>query len=111
MRALAEENRRKLLRALFDAGAGLLTGTDDRAEMIHEELKLFVDAGLTPYDALRASTYSAAEYLDAIDDFGTVEVGKEANLVLLSANPLENIENSSAISGVMMRGIWMPAED
>jgi imidazolonepropionase-like amidohydrolase len=110
LRALGEENRRRLLKALSAAGAGLLTGTDDRAEIIHEELELFVDAGLTPFDALHASTYAAAEYLGALNRFGTVEVGKDANLVLLRANPLDDIANTSAISGVMMRGVWMPAE-
>jgi imidazolonepropionase-like amidohydrolase len=109
LRALGEENRRKLLKALFDAGAGLLTGTDDRAEIIHQELALFVDAGLTPFDALRASTSAAAEYLGAVDRFGTIEVGKEANLVLLRANPLDGIENTRTINGIMMRGEWMPA--
>lgn len=109
LRRLGETNRAKLLKSLFDAGAGLLVGTDDRAEIIHEELKLFVAAGLSPYEALRASTTAPAEFLGEADRFGTVEVGKEANLVLLEANPLEDISNTSRISGVMMRGLWMPS--
>ena len=85
-----------------------MIGTDDKAEIVHEELALFVEAGLTPYEALRVATVNAARYLGADDDFGTVEVGKRANLVLLEANPLENVHNTKTIVGVVMNGVWMP---
>lgn len=86
---------------------GLLTGTDDKAEVIHDELELFVDAGLTPFETLRAATVNAARYLESSDDFGTIEVGKRANLVLLEASPLEDIQNTRAIVGVVMNGVWI----
>ncbi|MGD2071567.1 MAG: amidohydrolase family protein [Gemmatimonadota bacterium] len=108
LRSLGESNRATLLVALFNANARLLTGTDDRAEIIHEELRLFVEAGLSPYAALRASTVAAAEYLGALDRFGTIEVGKEANLVLLEGDPLSDIGNTSRQVGTMMRGLWIP---
>ncbi|MEM7482343.1 MAG: amidohydrolase family protein [Acidobacteriota bacterium] len=108
LRALGEANRLALVKALHDAGAGLLTGTDDRAEVIHEELALFVEAGLTPYETLRAATVNAATYFAAADDFGTVAVGRRANLVLLDANPLADIRHTRAIHGVLINGDWMP---
>jgi imidazolonepropionase-like amidohydrolase len=111
LRALAEDNRKLLVKALHDAGAGLLTGTDNQAHIIHEELELFVEAGLTPYEALRASTVNAALYLEAIEDFGTVEVGRRANLLLLEANPIDDIRNTRGIVGVMMNGVWIAATE
>ena len=101
----------KLVKALHDAGAGLLIGTDDRAEIIHEELALFVEAGLTPFEALRVATVNAAEYLGLTDEIGVVSVGKRANLVMLAANPLEDINNTKTIEGVIVGGLWMPAID
>jgi len=108
LRSLAENNRRLLVRALHDAGADLLTGTDDQAQVIHEELELFVAAGLTPYETLTAATVNAARFLEATDDFGTIQVGRLANLLLLDANPLDDIRNTRNIAGVMMRGVWLP---
>jgi imidazolonepropionase-like amidohydrolase len=107
LRDLGERNRRLLVRALHDAGAGLLAGTDDRAEVLHDELAIFVEAGLTPYEALLTATADAARYLGALDDFGTVEIGKRANLVLLDGNPLRDITRTRAIVGVMMNGVWL----
>ena len=110
LRELGHANRMKLVKALHDAGAGLLVGTDDRAEIVHEELALFVEAGLTPFEALRAATVNAAEYLHMMDEIGTVAVGKRANLVMLAANPLEDIHNTSEIEGVVVNGAWIPRE-
>ena len=71
---------------------------------LHEELLHFTRAGLTPYEALRAATYEPARFLGRLDSLGTVEVGKLADLVLLSANPLTDIRNSSRTAFVVANG-------
>jgi len=62
---------------------------------------------LTPYQALRASTTNPFEFLGELEEAGTIEVGKRANLVLLEANPLENISNTQKIAGVMIQSRWL----
>jgi imidazolonepropionase-like amidohydrolase len=107
----------KQLKALVDAGVPVTAGTDSSAVAvvwgfsIHQELELFVKAGLTPYQALEASTRIAAEVMGGAEEWGTIEVGKRADMVLLSANPLENIGNTREIVGVMVRGGWLPQEN
>lgn len=98
-----------------DAGAKILLGTDCRTQYvipgfsIHRELKLLVENGMTTYEALKAGTFNAATCLETIDKRGTLEVGKDADMVMLGANPIEKIENSSAIEGVMIDGSWISA--
>jgi adenine deaminase len=70
-----------------------------------------VDIGLPPYDVLRTSTYNPALYLGELDEFGTVEAGKRADLVLLEENPLEDISNTQQIAGVMVRGRYYSRAD
>ncbi|UCB45968.1 MAG: amidohydrolase family protein [Spirochaetota bacterium] len=100
-------------KALHDKGARLLAGTDALVPTtipgfsLHRELKELVDVGLTPYEALRTSTTYPFEFLGEPDEAGTIEVGKRANLVLLEANPLEEITNTSKIAGVMIGGRWI----
>lgn len=104
----------KLTKALQDAGAGLLLGTDAGVPYAIpgvsaiEELELMVSAGLTPYQALRAGTRNAAEYMNALGQFGTVTVGTRADLILLEGNPLQDVANLRQLAGVMLRGRWMP---
>jgi imidazolonepropionase-like amidohydrolase len=74
---------------------------------MHDELSDLVAAGLTPYEALRAATANAAEFLGVPGRDGTVAVGQPGDLVLLEANPLENVANARRIAGVMLRGRWM----
>jgi hypothetical protein len=92
------------------AGVKLLAGTDAPQAFIypgfslHDELELLVRSGLTPLEALRTATYNPAEYLGALDSLGTVAKGKLADLVLLDANPLDDIRNTRRISAVIANG-------
>jgi tetratricopeptide (TPR) repeat protein len=74
---------------------------------IHHELEEFVNDGLTPYLALRTATNNVAQYLRQSAAFGTIETGKRADMVLLTANPLADIANTRGIAGVMVRGRWL----
>jgi imidazolonepropionase-like amidohydrolase len=69
------------------------------------------EAGLTPYQILRTGTVNVAEHLGIADEAGTVAVGKRADLVLLEANPLENIANAQRIAGVVSNGRWLPQSE
>jgi imidazolonepropionase-like amidohydrolase len=105
--------RKALTRELHDAGAGLLLGTDTPNRLVtpgfalHEELAHLVDAGLTPYEALGAGTHDAATFLGTADDWGTVQVGRRADLLLLEGNPLESVAHAAHPAGVMLRGQWL----
>jgi len=94
----------------------VLVGTDSSAIAvvwgfsIHQELALFVKAGLTPYQALEAATRISSEVIGDPEEWGTIEVGKRADMVLLDANPLEDIGNTREIAGVMVRGQWLTQE-
>jgi imidazolonepropionase-like amidohydrolase len=90
------------------AGLGLLAGTDlppdAKNGTIHDELADLVDAGLTPMQALEAATINPAKFLGKSSSLGTIERGKIADLVLLSANPLDDIHNTARISAVILGG-------
>jgi hypothetical protein len=107
--------QRKLVRALDAAGVPLLAGSDATAIgpvagfSLHEELAELVTSGLTPYDALRTATVNPARYLRRLDRYGTVEVGKAADLVLIEGNPLQDIRSTARIAGVMRNGAWHDA--
>ena len=115
--ARAIEVRRRIIKALHDAGAGLLLGSDAPQVFqvpgfsIQHELEILVESGLTPYEALRAGTYNVAEYFGALDDFGTVAPGRSADFVLVNGDPLADIGNMADRAGVMIRGRWVPASE
>ena len=96
-------------RDLKDAGVKLLAGTDMPQAFVypgfslHDELGLLVEAGLTPLQSLQTATVNPAQFL-GIKDMGTIAPGTKANLVLLDANPVEDIANTKRISAVIMRG-------
>jgi imidazolonepropionase-like amidohydrolase len=71
---------------------------------LHRELEDLVEAGLSPYEALACATVNAAECLNRLAEFGTVEEGKRADLLLLDANLLESVEAVGRQAGVMVRG-------
>lgn len=116
MAARGRQNRLRLLGALHRAGAKLLVGTDTPNPFVipgyslHEELENFMAAGLSPGEALALATREAARFLGELDEWGTLEAGKRADLLLLDGNPLDDIRAVRAPSGVMVRGTWLPAE-
>ena len=96
---------------LHKAGVSFLAGTDTPAGVhifpgysLHEELQRFVAAGFTPLEALQTATLNPARFFGMEDQTGTVEKGRFADLVLLSANPLEDIGNTQKIAGVIVNG-------
>jgi hypothetical protein len=106
--------RRKLIKALHAGGAGLLLGSDAPqiynvpGFSIHRELAALVAAGLTPYQALETGTRNVAVFFGTLPTSGTIGVGKRADLVLLDANPLVDVGNTTRRAGVMLRGRWLP---
>jgi imidazolonepropionase-like amidohydrolase len=104
------------VKTLQDAGVKLLLGTDAANVIIpgfsiHRELNELVKSGLTPYEALVTGTRNVGEYLGTIDSTGTVAVGKRADLVLLTGNPLKDIRQTTRRAGVMIGGRWLPQEE
>ena len=108
------QKRLELILAMHRAGVKMLAATDALVWYVfpgfslHDELELFVKAGLTPMEALQTATRNPAIYLGLIDMVGTVETGKKADLVLLEANPLENISNTKRINAVIVNGRLIP---
>jgi imidazolonepropionase-like amidohydrolase len=108
------EARRRLIKALHAGGAGLLLGSDAPqiynvpGFSIHRELESLVAAGLTPYQALETGTRNVAVFFETLSETGTVETGKRADLVLLDANPLADVRNTTRRAGVMLGGRWLP---
>ena len=107
--------RRRLIRELQAAGAGILLGSDAPQVgnvpgfSLHRELRAYVAAGLTPFQALLTGTRNPAAFFGRPDEFGTVQRGRRADLVLLEGNPLRDIANFDRQAGVMVRGRWLPA--
>jgi imidazolonepropionase-like amidohydrolase len=99
--------------ALHKGGVKLLLGTDAHKPSalsgfsINEELADFVAAGLTPFEAIQSGTSDAARFLHRETEFGTIAVGLRADLMLLNANPLENVGNVQKREGVMVQGNWL----
>lgn len=92
-----------------------MAGTDASAPgmvpgfSLHDELGYLVGAGLSPYQALRTATVNPARFLDTADDSGTVTPGSRADLVLLEANPLDDIANTRRVAGVGRRTVVHPS--
>jgi imidazolonepropionase-like amidohydrolase len=107
--------RRALIKALHDGGVPFALGSDAPQTWnvpgfsVHRELQALVDAGLTPYQALKTGTVNVGTYFGTTD--GAIASGRRADLLLLDANPLESISNSSKIAGVMVNGRWLSRAD
>ena len=103
-----------LVAAMHKAGVRIMAGSDfsDWALIpgvdLHNELALLVEAGFTPLEALQAATSRPAEFLGKLDSLGTIEPGKTADLVLLDANPLEDISHTRKINAVVLGGKFLP---
>jgi imidazolonepropionase-like amidohydrolase len=101
----------EIVGAMHKAGVRLLAGTDTAAAVdvlpgfsLHTELEYFVRAGLTPMEAIQTATLNPAQFLGLENEAGTVQEGKRANLVLLDADPLEEIQNTRKIGAVVLNG-------
>lgn len=109
--------RRKIIKALHDGGVPFALGSDAPQTWnvpgfsAHRELGALVAAGLTPYQALKSGTANVGTYFGTQASVGTVAAGTRADLVLLDANPLTDIANSSRIAGVMVNGRWLSKAD
>lgn len=100
----------KILKMMQEEGVPIIAGTDVLNPFclpgfsLHKELQLMVDAGLTPAQALRTATINPAKYMNRFEELGSVSIGKQADLVLLDANPLEDISHTKKIAAVLLRG-------
>ena len=108
---------KQLIRGLPEAGVTITVGTDTSPlegslpSHIHRELELLVEAGLSNYQALVTGTRNAAQVVERMGHdgtFGTVAPGQRADLLLLRANPLEDVVHTRERIGVMARGVWLP---
>jgi amidohydrolase family protein len=123
--AIVDARRRRnelsldIIRLLHEHGAPLLVGTDSPlvpaspGRSVHDELRTFVEAGLTPFQALRCATGEPARYLRQAGEFGVVAEGARADLVLLNANPLADITATADLAAVLVNGFHLdrPALD
>lgn len=106
------ELRKKLIAACNKNGVGLLLGSDAPQVFdvpgfsAHHELRYLVDAGLTPYEALKTGTVNVGKFLKR-DDLGVIKVGAVSDLLLLNGNPLDDINHTRSIAGVMVGKTWM----
>jgi imidazolonepropionase-like amidohydrolase len=106
----------KLVGKMHRAGVQFLAGTDVANPYcfpgfsLHDELELLAKAGLAPMEALQTATRNPARYLNQQKDFGTVEQGKLADLVLLDADPLQDIKNTKKITAVIVGGKLLTRE-
>ncbi|PYQ36810.1 MAG: amidohydrolase, partial [Acidobacteria bacterium] len=108
----------EVVKAMHKASIPFLAGTDTPPGVyvfpgfsLHQELQRFVAAGFTPLEALQTATLNPAQFLGMQDRLGSIEKGKLADLVLLDANPLEDIRNTQKIAGVVVNGRYLSRAD
>jgi imidazolonepropionase-like amidohydrolase len=100
----------QLTKMMHESGVKILSGSDlpnfglVPGESLHHELELLVEAGISPRDVIKIATRNGAEALDLINQTGTIEPGKQADILILSANPAEDIENTNRIDSVISNG-------
>ncbi len=104
--------RNRIVKAIHDAGGKILAGSDTPEWLflygytLHRELRTLNEAGLSNYATLASATRNSAEFFGTIKNTGTIEKGKRADLVLLEANPLDDIANTERRAGLMLNGRW-----
>ena len=114
-----KDNNYPFIKMMSDAGVRVITGTDCGAEAsqttpvghtTHREVAMFVEAGMAPAAAIRAATLDAARVLERTEDppYGSIRAGKIADLVVLSSDPIADINNTIKIDRVMKAGTWVP---
>ena len=100
----------QLTKMMHDRGVKILSGTDIPnfelvpGESLHHELELLVEAGINTSDVIKIATKNGAEALNLMNQTGTIEPGKQADILILSANPVEDIENTKRIEAVISNG-------
>lgn len=111
-RAFWVESFRTMVKPMYDAGILIIAGSDSGpfnsftypGESIHDELRLFVEAGLTPQEALITSVINGPKFFDMEDSYGSIEQGKLADLLILNENPLVDINNTKSIHSLVQKG-------
>jgi len=109
--------RNRMVKAIYDAGGKILAGSDTPEFLylygfsLHREIKAIRDAGLSNFAALQSATINPAEFFGTAKTTGTIAKGKQADLVLLNANPLDDISNTENRAGVMVRGKWYTQDE
>lgn len=109
--------QQSFVKLLHEGGGRLLTGTDSPVPFLIpgltpiDEIQMFAQAGLSPFEAIRASAYNSAEFLGEETRYGVVAVGKETDLILLEGDPLSDLDNLWRLSGVLIRGHWLSREE
>ncbi len=107
-------NRMRTLKALSDGGVTILMGTDSPQIFsvpgfsLHREMRAMAEAGMTPYQILESGTRNVGDYFQSKGSFGTVAIGRRADLILTNSNPLNDVANVADRAGVMVRGRWLP---
>jgi imidazolonepropionase-like amidohydrolase len=100
----------QLTKMMYDHGVTIMSGTDIPnlglipGISLHHELELLVKSGINPLNVIKIATGNGAEALGILDDVGTIESGKQADMIILNANPIRNIRNIGAIEGVIEDG-------
>jgi imidazolonepropionase-like amidohydrolase len=108
------EKNIEIVRMMHKAGVQIMAGSDfsDWGMVpgidLHNELALLVEAGFTPLEALQAATLNPAKFLGKTDTYGTIQVGRVADLVLLDMNPLEDIGHTRKVNAVVLGGKFFP---
>jgi len=105
-------NEVALVGALHKAGVRVVAGTDQSVpgHSLHREIELYVQAGFTPMEAIQAATLVPAQVMGMASEVGTIEAGKRADLVLLDANPLDDIHNIRTVHYVVANGVLYPTD-
>jgi imidazolonepropionase-like amidohydrolase len=111
------QNWAQMVKDLHDAGVPLMVGTDlvtpgiIPGDSVHQEMAIWQDAGIPPADVLRSATLTPVQFVGLDDRLGTVTAGKTASLVLVRANPLDDIRNARSIEAVFLRGQYYSGDD